>query len=180
MNRFADAERFRILFRAAHPDVLRFVLRRTSPDLAEDVVAETFLVAWRRVADLPVALDDARAWLFGIARNQLLNAHRGARRQDALAVRLAGAAALGGGVTPDAADAAVGRLDVAQAWHRLPAADQEVLALTVFEQLTSGQAAAVLGISPGAYRVRQSRARAALRRHLGVAPASPHLEEIHP
>lgn len=149
MNRFADAERFRILFRAAHPDVLRFVLRRTSPDLAEDVVAETFLVAWRRVADLPVALDDARAWLFGIARNQLLNAHWGARRQDALAVRLAGAAALGGGVTPDAADAAVGRLDVAQAWHPLPAADQEVLALTVFEQLTSGQAAAVLGISPG-------------------------------
>lgn len=180
MSRFDDAERFRSLFRVAHPDVLRFVLRRTAPDHAEDVVAETFLVAWRRVAKLPVEVDDARAWLFGIARNQLLNTHRGSRRRDALAVRLADAAAVGGGETPDAAACVAGRLDVTRAWHRLPVADQEVLALTVFEQLTSDRAAAVLGISPGAYRVRLSRARAKLRRHLEVAPASPHLEEIHP
>lgn len=179
MNRLEDAERFRSIFGIAHPDVLRFVLRRSSPDVAEDIVADTFLVAWRRVADLPVDLDGARAWLFGIARNQLLNAQRTERRREALAVRLADVVGMRGGATPDAADSVAGRLDVAHAWHRLSDTDQEVLALTVFEQLTSGHAAAVLGISPGAYRVRLSRARAELRRHLGVAPATLHLEEIH-
>lgn len=122
MDRFEDTEHFREAFRSAHPDVLRFVLRRCAPDQAEDVVAETFLVAWRRVGDLPVDPGDARAWLFGIARNQLLNAHRGARRRDALAVRLADEAVLGGGTTPDPATSVVGRLDVTQAWppHRAP------------------------------------------------------------
>ncbi|WP_232547217.1 RNA polymerase sigma factor [Propioniciclava soli] len=180
MNAQSEPERFRGVFRAAHPDVLRFVQRRTTPDRAEDVVADTFMVAWRRVADLPVDLDGARAWLFGIARNQLLNHRRGERRSDALAVRLADAAALHGDRTPDTADAVVARISVANAWHQLSEADQEVLALAVFEQLTSTHAAAVLNISPGAYRVRLSRARAQLRRHLGAEPTTLPLEEAHP
>lgn len=69
------------------------------------------------------------------------------------------------------------RLDLAQVWGRLTDAESEVLGLAVFERLTAEQSAAVLGTTAGAYRVRLSRARAALRRHLAGAAAEPDLRE---
>ena len=57
----------------------------SQPDLADDIVAETFLVAWRRLDDVP---DDAGPWLFGVARNVRLNLQRSARRQQAVARKL--------------------------------------------------------------------------------------------
>ena len=63
-------------------DVLRFAQRRVHPSHAEDVVAEAFLVAWRRLDDAPPRSADLRAWLFGITRNHLLNARRGQDRRD--------------------------------------------------------------------------------------------------
>jgi RNA polymerase sigma-70 factor (ECF subfamily) len=167
-------ERFRALYAAHHLDVLRFVARRAHPDAAEDVVAEAFLVAWRRLDDAPRRPDDVRAWLFGVARHCLLNAGRGRARREALAVRVAAAA---GDDEVHEADAAAQRLDLAVAWRRLTEAEQEVLALTVFEDLTSPQAGAVLGIPAAAYRLRLMRARRSLRRHLEAgepsAPAAP-------
>ena len=65
------------------------------------------------------------------------------------------------------------RLDLAAAWRRLTAVHQEALALTAWDGLTSPQAAAVLGISPTAYRLRLSRARRALRAHLHHSPSAP-------
>lgn len=161
--------RFRELFEDAYLDVLRFVQRRLGPDLvtaaAEDVVADSFLVAWRRADTLPADPGEARAWLFGIARHCLLNQARSYRRQDALGVRLADTTRH----APDAADLAVNRADLTRAWARLTPGEQEALALTVLDGLTSAQAGAALGISPGAYRLRLSRARATLRGHLGQA-----------
>jgi Sigma-70 region 2 len=61
-------ERFRSLYADAYEDVLRFVQRRVHAAHAEDVVAEAFLVAWRRFEDAPRLPGDRRAWLFGIAR----------------------------------------------------------------------------------------------------------------
>ncbi len=165
-------ERFRALYAEHHLDVLRFVSRRTHPDHAEDVVADAFLVAWRRLDDAPHRRDDVRAWLFGVARHCLLNAHRSRERRDALAVRLA---SVDPGPVVDAdSDVVAQRLDVAAAWRRLTEAEQEVLALTVLEDLTSPQAGAVLGIPAAAYRLRLMRARRSLRRHLdaGAAPAA--------
>lgn len=176
MEPITDTDRYRATFASGYPDVVRFAARRTTTERAEDVAAEVFLVAWRRVAELPHDLNDARAWLFGIARNVLLNDRRGERRRDALAVRLADHATL---VTGDDTDAAAQRIDLAVAWRKLTDADQEALALAVFEQLSSEAAAVVLGTTPGAYRVRLSRARAALRHHLGGAPATTPLEEAH-
>lgn len=166
-------ERFRALYADHHLDVLRFVSRRTHPDQAEDVVADAFLVAWRRLDDAPRRQDDVRAWLFGVARNCLLNAGRSRQRREALAVRLATVATAG--TAPDAdSDVVAQRLDVAAAWRRLTEAEQEVLALTVLDDLTSPQAGAVLGIPAAAYRLRLMRARRSLRRHLdaGTAPAA--------
>lgn len=165
-------ERFRGLYADTYPQVLRFAQRRVHPSHAEDVVADAFLVAWRRLEEAPSRTDDTRAWLFGIARHCLLNTRRGLGRQDALAVRIAGVSPPGeADVAED--DAAAQRLDLAAAWRRLTAGEQETLSLTVFEDLTSPQAARVLGITAASYRLRLLRARRALRRHLEqAAPCS--------
>ncbi|MFI6824126.1 RNA polymerase sigma factor [Micromonospora sp. NPDC050187] len=159
--------RFRALYADAYADVLRFAQRRVHSSHAEDVVADAFLVAWRRVQDAPSRSDEARAWLFGIVRHCLLNTQRGLGRRDALAVRIAETAPADSADGPED-DAAVQRLDLAAAWRRLSAGEQEALSLRVFEDLTSPQAARVLGISAASYRLRLLRARRALRRQLDL------------
>jgi RNA polymerase sigma-70 factor (ECF subfamily) len=161
--------RFRALYADAYADVLRFAQRRVQRSHAEDVTADAFLVAWRRLDDAPTKPGDARAWLFGIARHCLLNTLRGQGRRDALAVRVAETvppARLADG--PDA-DPVAERIDLVAAWRRLSETDQEALSLTVFEDLTSPQAARVLDITPTSYRLRLFRARRALRRQLDLA-----------
>ena len=140
-----SAARFTAAYDAAYADVLRYVQRRVVTG-AEDVVAEAMTVAWRRVADLPESLDDARAWMFGIAHHCLLNHHRTHRRQEALGVRIATVAS-GAGDEPDGADLAVSRLDLARAWALLDPDDQEVIALTALDGLTFEHAGRVLDIS---------------------------------
>lgn len=167
-------QRFRRLFAEVGPDVLRFVRRRCLPAQADDVVAEAFLVVWRRLDDLPVDLDDQRAWVFGVARGCLSNATRGDRRREALAVRIAR--------TPHevssriSTDMLAARIDLARAWRLLPAVHQEAIALTAWDGLTSEQAAHVLGISALAYRARLSRARRVLRAHLTPSGATTTLQ----
>lgn len=156
--------RFRALYAAAYADVLRFAQRRVHPTHAEDVAAEVFLVAWRRLDDAPTRPGDQRAWLFGIARHCLLNSFRSQGRRDTLAVRVA-AAQPATGEADDTEHLAL-RMDLAAAWRRLSATDQEALSLTVFEDLTSAEAGRVLGITAVSYRLRLLRARRALRRHL--------------
>ncbi len=163
-------ERFRALYARTYPDVLRFVTRRVPDYRAEDVVAEVFLVVWRRLDRLPPAEDDARAWVFGVARNLLLTDERGERRRRALAVRLAGLPVT---APEDAADLVTRRAEVAAAWPRLTEVDQEALALAYWDDLTGPQAAAVLGISPVAFRLRLTRARRALARHLDLTSRAP-------
>ena len=152
---------FRQLYGVVYPDLIRFVQRRAHPDHAEDVVADAFLVVWRRLDELPGRHGAARAWIFGITRNLLLNTHRGENRRVALGVRLADAAALA--YMDEDADSIANRVDLGRAWRVLSEVHQEALGLVVFEDLNAPQAAAVLGISPVAFRLRLSRARRALR-----------------
>src|SRR6202035_3680251 len=75
--------RFEAVYAAHHGPILGYVLRRTSnPDDAADVIAETFLTAWRRLEDMP-SDPQARLWLYGVARRVLANHHRGQRRAGA-------------------------------------------------------------------------------------------------
>jgi RNA polymerase sigma-70 factor (ECF subfamily) len=170
-SRAPDREaRFTSLYEATYADLLRFAQRRVHTTHAEDVVAESFLVAWRRLEHLPPQLDDARAWLFGIVRRILLNTHRGAERQHALSVRLAD---IPTSSTADVdTDLIARQIDVSRAWQQLSDLHQEALALAVLDELRAPQAAAVLGISPVAFRLRLSRARRALRLHLDHLPRS--------
>lgn len=162
---------FSSFYEAVYPHLVRFVQRRAHPDHAEDVVAEAFLVVWRRLDELPEHGGDARAWVFGITRNLLLNSERGEQRRRALGVRLAETTLLppGAGIDP-ATDLVLSRLDLAQAWSRLSEVHQEALGLVVYEGLQAPQAAVVLGISPVAFRLRLSRARRALRLQLDHLP----------
>ena len=81
-------DRFRSLFAAHHGAVLAFARRRSNPAHADDIAAETFLVAWRRLDDVPTRPGEALPWLYAVARHTLLNAARSDRRREALAVRL--------------------------------------------------------------------------------------------
>jgi RNA polymerase sigma-70 factor (ECF subfamily) len=158
-------QRFRDLYDAVYVDLLRFARRRVHPTHAEDVVADVMLVAWRRLHDVPSDRSAARAWLFGVARKTLQNSRRREDRQEALAVRLADVAR----VPADAGehpDLVASRVDIAAAWPLLSPAHQEAIALSVFDGLTAPEAAAVLGISSTAFRLRLSRARRALRHHV--------------
>ena len=165
-------QRFRTLYDAVYVDLLRFARRRVDPTHAEDVVGEVLLVAWRRLDDVPTDLSAARAWLFGVAHKTLQNARRREGRQDAVAVRLAEAPPADARQT---AEAVAERVDLAAAWPRLSPVHQEALALAVLDGLTGPEAALVLGISPVAFRLRLSRARRSLRRHLEPTLPAGHL-----
>nr|WP_110205792.1 sigma-70 family RNA polymerase sigma factor [Nocardioides daejeonensis] len=162
-------ERFRSIYDSTYVDLLRFVRRRVHPTHAEDVVGDVMLVAWRRLDDVPAEPSAARAWLFGVARKTLQNARRRENRHEAVAVRLADA-------THRPSDASLHpdlvacRVDIAAAWPQLSVTDQEAIVLAVLDGLTAPQAAAVLGISATAFRLRLSRARRALRREINPAP----------
>lgn len=146
-------ERFTALFESTHRALLAYAVRRVvDPADAADVVAETFLVAWRRLDDVPPG-DQARPWLFGVARRVLANLHRGDRRRHALADRLRET------LTDVVPPPSVGESPVERALRRLGEGDQEILRLVAWEELARDEIAVVLGVSRGAVRVRLHRAR---------------------
>jgi RNA polymerase sigma factor (sigma-70 family) len=165
--------RFDELYRSAGSAVLGYALGRcASREDALDVTADTFLVAWRRRAEMPAEPEDARAWLFGVARWCLANAVRGDRRSQRLGQRLA--EHLDVAALPDPARIHEGRIDtrqVRQALDELSTDDRELVTLTAWEGLSPTEAGAVLGLTPGAARSRLHRARLRLRASLTSDPA---------
>jgi RNA polymerase sigma factor (sigma-70 family) len=154
-------ERLVALFEDHHVAVLGYLSRRVdSPHEAADAFSEVFLVAWRRLDDVPAG-GAARLWLYGVARRVLANERRSARRREALVDRLAATLPATAFVAPDDGWSGVGRLR--DALDRLPDADAELLRLVAWEGLTPSGAAAVFGIGPTTARVRLHRARARLR-----------------
>jgi RNA polymerase sigma factor (sigma-70 family) len=147
--------RFEAVYAANHACVFGYVLRRAAnPDDAADIIADTFLVAWRRLDDIPSG-DQARLWLYGVARRVLANHHRGQRRRSTLADRLRADLAVSFHPPEQAGELA----EVAAAFRGLPDDERELLALAGWEGLDAGQLAAVLGCSRNAARIRLHRAR---------------------
>lgn len=157
--------RFRRLFELAERDILAYALRRVGRAAdAADVVAETFLVAWRRLDEVPTG-DAARLWLYGVARRQLANQRRGDLRRSALADRLREE------LVSSAAEAtehtqADGVAAVSAALGRLSEEDRELLTLSSWEGLSPRELAVVLGIPAVTLRSRLHRARRRLRAEL--------------
>jgi RNA polymerase sigma factor (sigma-70 family) len=157
--RSASKRAFESVFDTYSAEVAAYLRRRVSREVAEDVLADTFLVAWRRVDEMPAR---PLPWLLGIAHRTLANHLRGRQRQAALVDRLR---ALGGPPREEAPQEPE-RSDVLEALRRLKPIDQEVLMLIAWEELTAAEAAAVLGCSMGALRVRLHRARNRMERQL--------------
>jgi len=166
-----DDAAFEVVFRGTFADVHRFLARRVGTDLADDLAAETFAVAYRRRTSYDPARGTARVWIFGIAAKVLRGHWRDERRSLALQARLGrtvGIACVSDARHDDPIDTRL-----ASALRRLPRKHREVLLLQVWGQLTSEEVAAALGIRPGTVRSRVSRAReqlrAALNDELGAA-----------
>lgn len=150
---------FRRLYERTSPKVYGYVRRQCHEADCDDVLAEVYLVAWRRYAELPA---DPVPWLLGTARKTLAHLWRSRDRQQRLAAELQGVAQLAG---PDCAVEAVERADLLAALAALEPHDREVLLLVGWDDLDSAGVAAVLGISSVAARARLSRARRRLARH---------------
>ena len=149
--------------REAAPDLLAYLQRRVGPDDAPDLLGETMVVAWRRVDDLPDDPEQARMWLFGIARNTLFNHARGERRRWALADRIRGTSP-----TETVAPAADDGAEIRDAIARLDVDHRELVQLVHWERMTIAQAAGLLGISDSTARTRYARAKEELRAALRV------------
>jgi RNA polymerase sigma-70 factor, ECF subfamily len=169
-----EHERFAAMFDEESTHVFAYALRQLgSAADAQDVVADTFLVAWRRWADVP---DRALPWLLVVARNTIANRRRHERRQsrltDTAAVleRLAGPAA-------GADQSVIERAALLQALGQLSEAEREALVLVAWTPLSRAEAAAVAGCSQRAFEVRLSRARARLTRCLD--DAADRIEDAH-
>jgi RNA polymerase sigma-70 factor (ECF subfamily) len=167
--------RFTALFERHYPDVLRYASRRIDPDQARDVAAETFLIVWRRLGEVPGAEDEVLPWLYSVARNVLANQRRGERRRLRLGARLNATRQRSGA---DHAQPVVEALWLREAMATLSAKDQETLQLVGWEELDVTSAATVVGCSPGTFAVRLHRARRRLDRALAEQGADVHRQPV--
>lgn len=154
------------MYRATADRVLAYCLRHAGPDLAEDVVSETYTAAWRHGKDLG---DEPLPWLVTVARNKIRDAYRSsARRRESLddGARLMSLASLND--SPEAT--VVDRTTLLTALSRLPEKHREALLLVSWDGLTVAQAAQVMGVSRVTFSSRLHRARARLT--AALAPAS--------
>ena len=141
------------LFTAHAGDVYAFAARRASRTAAEDVVAETFLVAWRRLDSIP---EQALPWLLAVARRVLANQRRSAGRRLALTTRLGASTT---GCEAIAAEQQSDHPEVLDALARLSPHDRDAITLIAWDGLDAEQAATVLGCTRAAFYVRLHRAR---------------------
>jgi len=160
-------QRFEEIYDAYSGLILAYAARRTGNAAdAADIVAETFTVAWRRLGDVPAG-DQARPWLYGVARGVLANHHRSIRRRRRLDERAIAEFApliVVEPADPDGPEA--GR--IAAALDALSATDRELLTLVGWDGLDPGEIASVLGTSPATVRVRLHRARKRFARLLAA------------
>jgi RNA polymerase sigma factor (sigma-70 family) len=160
-------DRFRLIYDANYASLLGYALRRgRTVEDAADIVAETFLVAWRRLDDIPAG-EEARPWLYGVARRVLANQRRGERRRERLEVRLL--LEPRGWASAPGAESAVDLDTVARAFAKLPEGDREILELVAWEGLAPRELAIVLGCPLVTARVRLHRARKRFAQELSYA-----------
>lgn len=148
------SRRFEQVLLSCRGDLVRYVAGRMPADETDDLLADIWLVAWRRIDVMPTDPDAARRWVFGVAANVVRGARRSEARRRRLAQRL-------GGPRSSTAPTDDERLGVLAAWSALSPSDRQVLA--VAGRLGPGRAtAAALGITEDAAAARLHRARGRL------------------
>jgi RNA polymerase sigma factor (sigma-70 family) len=170
--RGTSEERFRSAYQAHYRQVYVYFRRRTDIESARDGCADTFLVAWRRIDDLPDE-SEALPWLYGIARRVLANQWRSRKRSDRLRDRLFGF----GADSEPSAEAIVVRAphiqNVLDALERLKPIDREVLLLSEWEGQSHKEIAAAVRCKPHAVDQRIYRAKHRLEDELRRIESEP-------
>lgn len=160
-----DQRRFEDLYEAHALQVLAYCVRRVGSADAADATSETFLVAWRRIGEVPAG-PAALPYLYGIARRVLANQRRGLRRRYRLDARLR---SLGVSPPPDPSVISLQTIDdrrVADAVRRLPPVDREIVMLAAWEDLPRSTVAELMGMTTAAVDQRIHRAYGRLARSL--------------
>lgn len=159
MNNRANDDHLTKVLATDSPALLNYLQRRAGSQDSPDLLAEVMVTAWRRIAVLPKDPEQARMWLFGIARNILSDHARGERRRWRLADRIRS--------RTTAADATTAPVDthyeVHDAVSRLPHELAELVRLVHWDGFTLADAAELTGVSASTARSRYQRARAQLR-----------------
>jgi RNA polymerase sigma-70 factor, ECF subfamily len=159
--------RFEALYAAHNAAVRTYVRRRVDSQDADDVVADVFVIAWRRLRDVP---EDPLPWLLGVARRVMANRWRGATRDAALRDRMRFERPR---LTPPASMTPDSPQEVLRALSAMRERDRETLLLVAWEGLEPAQAAKVLGVSPNTFSARLSRARRRFDRALTAETGQP-------
>ncbi len=156
-------QRFTSLFDAYAPQVHRYLRRRAAnPSDVDDLVSDVFLVAWRRLGEIP--RDAELPWLYKTAWLTLAN-----HRRRVVPLPVGDAAAVDRQLDADPADVVIEDVALAQAWGTLSTRDREVLRLAAWEGLDGAGLAAALGVSVGGAAAALSRARSRLAGALAEA-----------
>ncbi|MBO3742949.1 RNA polymerase sigma factor [Actinoplanes flavus] len=171
-----NAQEFTALYAEHHPRVYAYAVARAGRPLADEIVADTFLVAWRRFDRMPDGA--ALPWLLGVARNVIRERYRDEERQRAVAAEMLAWA----DDTPDVADGVAERSAILAALARLSENDREVLTLTAWDGLSARAAARVVNCSTATFLVRLHRARTRLERAVAAAgePTTPQPALVKP
>jgi RNA polymerase sigma factor (sigma-70 family) len=148
---------FEDLYRATYRRVLAYARSVATREDADDAVAETYAIAWRRQRSIPRGAE--LGWLIGVTRRVLANTRRSRRRAGALHALLDLQPRASG---PDPADR-ISDCELRAALLELSPLDREAIVLTAWFDLSSADAAQALGITPAAFRMRAARARRRLR-----------------
>lgn len=149
--------------------ILAYASRQVDAHTAQEIVAETFVVAWRRIDEVP---DDPLPWLLVVARNTISNHVRSIARRRSLEVQIAQLVR----VMPshESSEATAAERDaVVRGLRGLSEGDREVLLLAGWDGLTAEEGAVVLGCSPATFRARLSRARRRFERAAQEQPEMP-------
>ena len=176
-------QRFTCLYERTRPRVYAFAVSHAGRQLAEEIVSEVYLIAWRRLADIP---QPELPWLLSTARNVTANQFRATVRQRSIEAELQAWIAAVSLAAPDIADQVTERHAVLAALAELSAPDRDLLTLVAWHGLTPAAAARVMGCSTAAYFVRLHRARRRLERALRgrlsarPAPAAPPPAAVRP
>ena len=162
-------QRFRVLYEQSYGPISSYVKRRVRRDDGsdDDIVAETFMVAWRRLSDVPPPPQEL-PWLYTVARNLVANHVRNAQRSQALVTRLAIEESV-------VDDKSVGMSDlelrVQRAISQFSELDREIFRLVHWENLSHDEISVVMGITSRAVEARIARTRARVRQLINASPS---------
>ena len=173
-----DPSLFAVLFDRHAGVVFRFLIRRVGRDTADELLAETFRIAFEKRSTFDGQQPHARPWLYGIATNLVAKHRRTEARRLRATARLVAA-------VPDepVADAIAAAVDARQVWPAvvagiadLPGGERDALLLYVWEELSYDDIAVALGIPVGTVRSRLNRARSRLRELVHASGEQPNTQ----